>query len=429
MSCRLPLWAPLGIFLLVPLRPVPALSRWEYIKCYLACYEHGDRWDRVRCFARCRARRQAELRKRKNVAIRSSSSGYRVTRGIQSLHGPPGSPFTVDIDVFSQDPLERIELYFMDESHVPSPPDLGAPVGVDADGADGWSVTFDSAPFGPFSGVLLAVAFFPGHDPDSEGDEDAILCSTVEWDDVPPPEPIDLRPDSIALTQIGFEQVQVAVEYSILAGGREPPIVWISTDAEVVLNGNPVGAVPIEGGLPEVLSECQRNPPPNCSGSCWPVACAFVDLWRTDFDFCACEYRGSLTAMVRAKPGQEIEVELDSRDAILEGDEANNWIIEAVPGAAFHRGDSNGDGALDIADAIFVFSFLFLGGPGPSCLEAAEANNDGALDISDGISLLGFLFLGSPPPVVPGPPPAPCGADPDPPGSPGSLGCLSYERC
>ncbi len=93
----------------------------------------------------------------------------------------------------------------------------------------------------------------------------------------------------------------------------------------------------------------------------------------------------------------------------------------------FHRGDSNTDGKVDLSDAVAIFGFLFLGGPSPSCLEAANANNDPKLDISDGIYILSFLFSGGPAPPSPGPPPGACGEDP--PGPPASLGCLSYDRC
>lgn len=98
-------------------------------------------------------------------------------------------------------------------------------------------------------------------------------------------------------------------------------------------------------------------------------------------------------------------------------------------GPLFHRGDSNADGEANLADAIFIFSFLFLGGPVPGCLESVDVNNDRAVNITDGIALLTFLFLGGEAPADPGPPPSPCGADIDPPGSPGDLGCESYDRC
>jgi CD109 antigen len=72
----------------------------------------------------------------------------------------------------------------------------------------------------------------------------------------------------------------------------------------------------------------------------------------------------------------------------------------------FRRGDSNGDRALDLADAVATLSYLFLGiaaGPQPFCEDAADANDDGALNITDPIHVLGHLFLGSPPPAAPYP--------------------------
>jgi hypothetical protein len=95
----------------------------------------------------------------------------------------------------------------------------------------------------------------------------------------------------------------------------------------------------------------------------------------------------------------------------------------------FHRGDPNASAQTDIADGIFIFTYLFLGGAAPGCLESADANNDGNVDLSDGITLLNFLFLGGQVPAAPGPPPAPCGPDPDAPGSSGDLGCASYLAC
>ena len=67
----------------------------------------------------------------------------------------------------------------------------------------------------------------------------------------------------------------------------------------------------------------------------------------------------------------------------------------------FIRGDSNRDGAVDISDALFLLSHLFLGGKAPACLSAADADDSGRLDLSDAIFLLGHLFLGAgkiPPP-------------------------------
>ena len=95
----------------------------------------------------------------------------------------------------------------------------------------------------------------------------------------------------------------------------------------------------------------------------------------------------------------------------------------------FHRGDADGDGQLDVSDAIFSLGFQFLGAAAPSCLDAADTNDDGRLDLSDAVSVLGFLFLGAPPPPAPGPPPQPCGPDSDPCDPADSLGCRGYRGC
>lgn len=77
---------------------------------------------------------------------------------------------------------------------------------------------------------------------------------------------------------------------------------------------------------------------------------------------------------------------------------------------AFLRGDSNGDGSVDISDAIKTLGVLFLGEGEIACQDAADSNDDGVLDISDAISLLVHLFLGTV--SLPAPGPERCGMDP-----------------
>jgi hypothetical protein len=102
---------------------------------------------------------------------------------------------------------------------------------------------------------------------------------------------------------------------------------------------------------------------------------------------------------------------------------------ECQPRTRFHRGDATHDGKLDISDGISVLQFLMLDGAPPACLDSADVNNDAKLDITDGIFMLDYLFLGTEPPPEPGPPPLPCGTDPDPLGSTGDLGCARYDHC
>ncbi len=112
-------------------------------------------------------------------------------------------------------------------------------------------------------------------------------------------------------------------------------------------------------------------------------------------------------------------------------DVAEATTILRRPGAAvFHRGDPNASDSVDISDGIFIFEFLFsANAPTLNCREAADSNNDGSIDISDGLYLLNWLFADGAELPAPGPASAPCGPDPDPPGSPGDLGCDDYGPC
>jgi hypothetical protein len=60
---------------------------------------------------------------------------------------------------------------------------------------------------------------------------------------------------------------------------------------------------------------------------------------------------------------------------------------------AFLRGDSDGSGGLDIADAIAILDHAFGGGQAPRCMDAADADDDGRLSLGDAISILQWLFL------------------------------------
>jgi hypothetical protein len=101
------------------------------------------------------------------------------------------------------------------------------------------------------------------------------------------------------------------------------------------------------------------------------------------------------------------------------------------PPPEFLRGDTTGEGTLNITDGVNIFNWLFLGGQTPGCLEAANPNDGAVINITSGVYLLNFLFLGGPSPPAPGPPTTgggtPCG--PDPVGSPSNLGCLQYNGC
>jgi len=80
-------------------------------------------------------------------------------------------------------------------------------------------------------------------------------------------------------------------------------------------------------------------------------------------------------------------------------------VIFGVPPSSvlFIRGDTNDDKTVDLSDAVFVLTHLFLGGLAPPCDDAADADDNGTIEITDAIYLLGHLFLGRIKPPAPFP--------------------------
>jgi hypothetical protein len=77
----------------------------------------------------------------------------------------------------------------------------------------------------------------------------------------------------------------------------------------------------------------------------------------------------------------------------------------------FLRGDTNGDALVDLSDAVATLGYLFLGDTLPGCLDAADADDSGGLELTDAVFLLSALFLGTE--GIPDPFPS-CGVDPTP---------------
>ncbi len=64
-------------------------------------------------------------------------------------------------------------------------------------------------------------------------------------------------------------------------------------------------------------------------------------------------------------------------------------------------GDANGDGAVDVADAVYLISYIFKSGTAPEPLENGDANCDGEVDIADAVYLITYIFKSGSPPCSP----------------------------
>jgi hypothetical protein len=68
-------------------------------------------------------------------------------------------------------------------------------------------------------------------------------------------------------------------------------------------------------------------------------------------------------------------------------------------------GDPNGDGRINIADAVFMINYIFRGGPAPDPWQLGDANLDGVLNIADAVYLVQAVFGNGPMPGCPEVPP------------------------
>ncbi len=100
-----------------------------------------------------------------------------------------------------------------------------------------------------------------------------------------------------------------------------------------------------------------------------------------------------------------VALTLEEVQALYDGE-----IIE--PGDNFRRGDTDGNGALEITDPINNLSFQFLGTFTPPCMDAADFDDNGKVEITDPIANLSHQFLGTAAPAPPGK--DTCGVDPTP---------------
>ncbi|MEE9443105.1 MAG: dockerin type I repeat-containing protein [candidate division Zixibacteria bacterium] len=63
-------------------------------------------------------------------------------------------------------------------------------------------------------------------------------------------------------------------------------------------------------------------------------------------------------------------------------------------------GDANGDGDVNVGDAVYIINCVFKGGPAPDPIEAGDANCDGDCNIGDAVYLISHAFKGGPAPCA-----------------------------
>ncbi len=75
-----------------------------------------------------------------------------------------------------------------------------------------------------------------------------------------------------------------------------------------------------------------------------------------------------------------------------------------VPGSVttgFLCGDCDGNGSVNVSDAVYIVNYVFKGGPAPEPLEAGDVDLGGSVNIGDAVYLVNYIFKGGPTPCLP----------------------------
>ena len=74
--------------------------------------------------------------------------------------------------------------------------------------------------------------------------------------------------------------------------------------------------------------------------------------------------------------------------------------VKYTQSASSDCGDADGNGMVNISDAVYLINYIFAGGPPPNPYEAGDVNCDETVNISDVVYLINYIFAGGPEPCA-----------------------------
>ncbi len=79
------------------------------------------------------------------------------------------------------------------------------------------------------------------------------------------------------------------------------------------------------------------------------------------------------------------------------GSDTKDFTFRIEP-QSFVKGDADGNGMVNISDAVYLIGYVFSGGSAPSPLLAGDADCNGIITVSDAVYLISYIFSGGPAP-------------------------------
>ena len=245
----------------------------------------------------------------------------------------------------------------------------GLPAG---DGPQGWSLSIVNEPCMTVDNVTV----------------EGVVVSTIFQKAKPPADPIDPSPLDLASAGFSVAETATGADPSPLADDAAGVV------AAIVLNTQKKQVLHANATDPILLVDYKLSVALDVTTSC---KASFVD--------------GLLGS------GQPVNNVITYLSASKTPTTLVNLVLNLTGGVVgpnpFTRGNPNGDGKVDIADAIWIV-YSVVPGLDPTgqypilCKDSGDVNGDGSVDLADAIYIIDYSFRGGPPPAAPFPG---CGTD------------------
>ena len=97
-----------------------------------------------------------------------------------------------------------------------------------------------------------------------------------------------------------------------------------------------------------------------------------------------------------AFPVGSYNVRIKAKDDYEGGDESDWSAVASI--TLDQRGEANGDGAINVGDAVYLINYIFKNGSAPEPLDMGDANCDQSVNVGDTVYLINYVFKGGNPP-------------------------------
>jgi len=139
----------------------------------------------------------------------------------------------------------------------------------------------------------------------------------------------------------------------------------------------------------------------------WDTAAVYVNdnlVWINESDYDHLDFKWyhhdlDISAYADSTDSVQVRFELNSDQYLYLG----GWNIDdfAIVGIKkFEAGDADGNGIVEVVDAVYLVNYLFRDGPAPDPVDAGDCNCDAACEVSDVVYLINYLFRDGPAPCT-----------------------------